>query len=47
MYVQIQAYGKGTLKAGSQYDTGHCVTYGMVAAAYGRLRRGVHKIAYG
>ena len=36
-----------TVKAGSQYDAGPCVTYGMVMAAYERLWRGVHKIAYG
>ena len=36
-----------SVKAGSQYDAGPCVMYGTVAAAYGRLRKGVHKIAYG
>ena len=39
--------GYRQLKAGSQYDAGPCVTYGTVAAAYGRLRKGVHKIACG
>ena len=46
-YRQPASYCEPALKAGSQYDAGPCVTYGTVAAAYGRLRKGVHKIACG